>query len=33
MGSFGHSRLREAILGSTTVQVMRKANKPILLAK
>lgn len=33
MGSFGHSRIREAILGSTTVQVMRKANKPILLAK
>ena len=33
MGSYGHSRLREAILGSTTVQVMRKANKPILLAK
>jgi nucleotide-binding universal stress UspA family protein len=33
MGSFGHSRIREAILGSTTVQVMRRANKPILLAK
>ena len=33
MGSYGHSRLREAILGSTTVQVMRKAKKPILLAK
>jgi nucleotide-binding universal stress UspA family protein len=33
MGSFGHSRIREAILGSTTVQVMRNANKPILLAK
>ena len=33
MGSFGHSRIREAILGSTTVQVMRKAYKPILLAK
>jgi nucleotide-binding universal stress UspA family protein len=33
MGSFGHSRIREAVLGSTTVQVMRKANKPILLAK
>lgn len=30
-GSYGHSRLREAILGSTTVQVMRKAKKPILL--
>jgi nucleotide-binding universal stress UspA family protein len=33
IGSYGHSRLREAIIGSTTVQVMRKANKPILLAK
>ncbi len=33
IGSYGHSRLREAILGSTTVQVMRKANKPVLLAK
>ena len=33
IGSFGHSRLREAILGSTTVQIMRKAAKPILLAR
>jgi nucleotide-binding universal stress UspA family protein len=33
MGSFGHSRIREAILGSTTVQVMRNAFKPLLLAK
>jgi nucleotide-binding universal stress UspA family protein len=33
MGRFGHSRIREAIIGSTTVQVMRRANKPILLAK
>lgn len=33
MGSYGHSRIREAILGSTTVQVMRKAAKPIILTK
>lgn len=33
IGAYGHSRLREAIIGSTTVQVMRKAQKPILLAK
>lgn len=33
IGSYGHSRIREAILGSTTVQVMRKAAKPILLAR
>jgi nucleotide-binding universal stress UspA family protein len=33
MGCYGHSRIREAILGSTTVQVMRKALKPIILTK
>ena len=33
IGSYGHSRLREAIIGSITVQVMRKADKPVLLAK
>jgi len=33
IGSYGHSRLREAIIGSTTVQVMRNAQKPVLLAK
>ncbi|MFC2088966.1 universal stress protein [Calditrichota bacterium] len=33
MGSYGHSRIREAILGSTTVHVMRNAVKPILLSK
>jgi len=33
MGSFGHSRIREAILGSTTVQVMRKADVPLLMAR
>ncbi len=33
MGSYGHSRIREAIIGSTTVQVMRKALKPIILTK
>ena len=33
MGSYGHSRLREAIIGSTTVQVMRSAAKPIILAR
>jgi nucleotide-binding universal stress UspA family protein len=33
MGSYGHSRIREAILGSTTVQVMRRAAKPIILTK
>lgn len=33
MGSFGHSRIREAILGSTTEQVMRMAKIPLLLAR
>ena len=33
MGSFGHSRIREAILGSVTVQVMRKAEVPLLMAR
>lgn len=33
IGSYGHTRLREAIIGSTTVEVMRKAVKPVLLAK
>ncbi len=33
IGGYGKSRLTEAILGSTTVHVMRKAAKPILLVK
>ncbi len=33
IGSYGHSRLKEAIIGSTTVHVMRHAKKPVLLAK
>jgi nucleotide-binding universal stress UspA family protein len=33
MGSYGHSRIREAILGSTTVQTMRRVNIPILMAR
>lgn len=33
MGSYGHSRIREAILGSTTVQVMRISPVPVLMVK
>ncbi|MFQ5705912.1 MAG: universal stress protein [bacterium] len=33
IGAFGHSRIREAILGSTTEQVMRAARIPVLLSK
>ncbi|MDR4507374.1 MAG: universal stress protein [Candidatus Brocadiaceae bacterium] len=31
MGAYGHSKLQEMILGSTTVRVMRKVSCPILL--
>jgi len=31
MGAYGHSRVRELILGSTTVQVLRKTTCPVLL--
>lgn len=33
MGAYGRSRIREAILGSTTQTVMRMAQVPVLLAK
>ncbi len=33
MGAFGHNRIREAILGSTTEYVMRNAAVPVLLCK
>ncbi|MFQ5605064.1 MAG: universal stress protein [bacterium] len=33
MGAFGHSRIREAILGSITEQIMRHAKIPLLLCK
>jgi nucleotide-binding universal stress UspA family protein len=33
MGAYGHTRIRELILGSTTSHVMRKANVPALLAR
>ena len=33
MGAYGHSRIKKAILGSTTEQVMRNATVPILLVK
>jgi nucleotide-binding universal stress UspA family protein len=33
IGAFGHSRIREAILGSTTEHVLRRINTPLLLAK
>ncbi len=33
LGAYGHSRIREAILGSTTIQVTRKANVPVLMVR
>jgi nucleotide-binding universal stress UspA family protein len=33
MGAYGHTRIRELILGSTTSHVMRKAKVPVLLAR
>lgn len=33
IGAYGHSRIREALLGSTTVHIMRHAACPVLLAK
>jgi nucleotide-binding universal stress UspA family protein len=33
MGAYGHTRIREWILGSTTTQVIRNARVPVLLAR
>ncbi|MBM3858426.1 MAG: universal stress protein [Verrucomicrobia bacterium] len=33
MGAYGHTRIREFILGSTTQQVLQKATVPVLLAR
>ncbi|MCX5903091.1 MAG: universal stress protein [Proteobacteria bacterium] len=31
MGAFGHSRVRELLLGGTTAYILRKAQIPVLL--
>ena len=33
MGAYGHSRIREALIGSVTIQVLRNSEVPILLVK
>ncbi|GJQ57839.1 MAG: universal stress protein [Candidatus Scalindua sp. AMX11] len=33
MGAYGHSRLRELVLGSSTVQIMRNVNCPLVLCR
>jgi nucleotide-binding universal stress UspA family protein len=33
MGAYGHTRIRELILGSTTSHVLHKANVPVLLVR
>jgi nucleotide-binding universal stress UspA family protein len=31
MGAYGHSRIRHLVIGSTTVQLLRSSNIPVLL--
>jgi len=33
MGAYGHSKIRELIIGNTTVQIMRKVNCTVLLCR
>ncbi|GAX59821.1 universal stress protein UspA and related nucleotide-binding proteins [Candidatus Scalindua japonica] len=33
MGAYGHSKIRELIIGSTTLQIMRKVNCAVLLCR
>ena len=33
MGAYGHSKIRELIIGNTTVQIMRKVNCAVLLCR
>ncbi|MCP4265256.1 MAG: universal stress protein [Candidatus Brocadiaceae bacterium] len=33
MGAYGHSKIRELIIGNTTVQIMRKVDCPVLLCR
>jgi nucleotide-binding universal stress UspA family protein len=33
MGAYGHTRIREFILGSTTSHVLRKSDVPVLLVR
>jgi len=33
MGAYGHSKIRELILGSTTVHIMRKVDAPLLICR
>ncbi len=33
IGAYGHSRIREALLGSTTAHLLRQSTVPVLLAK
>jgi nucleotide-binding universal stress UspA family protein len=33
MGAYGHTRIRELILGSATSHVIRKATVPVLLVR
>lgn len=33
MGAYGHSKIRELIIGNTTIQILRKVNCPALLCR
>jgi nucleotide-binding universal stress UspA family protein len=33
MGAYGHTRIREFVLGSVTSQVIRQSTVPVLLAR
>jgi nucleotide-binding universal stress UspA family protein len=31
MGAYGHSRIRHLVIGSTTTQILRSSNIPVLV--
>jgi nucleotide-binding universal stress UspA family protein len=33
MGAYGHSRIRQLLIGSTTTEMMRKSKIPLLLLR
>ncbi|MEK6217448.1 MAG: universal stress protein, partial [Boseongicola sp.] len=33
MGAYGHTRLREAIIGGATRNMLERANMPVLMAR
>jgi len=33
MGAYGHSRIRQLLVGSTTTDMIRRATKPVLILR